>query len=522
MKKSYLIIVLLFISVCSFSQVRSKFSDASISKTLKKPGKADMFKMFTLKDNSFLSVRRRGDDIIIQKFDDQLNETGIKFVDFRHKHGAGKVYFENVIQIGEYVYIITKQKNKNRNEFYFYAQPLDISTLSLENRFIKLVTFDFMRGDLWEDLYFYYSDDKSKLAIAHHSIGKTLKEKFFNVKVFDSSLELLWEHRYDDYEIIYPLAGSRLQVTNKGEVYFFIKIQKNKRDKVKGKPESYYDFLFTTEGGEDVQKYRIDLHDNFISEIRAIKTKEYEIAIVGFYSKIGSSFARGTFTIKIDYDDESADELVYNNFGIDFITKYLSERKEKKAKKKHRAGKDVELEDYFIDHLLLKDDGGIIAVSEQYYVIKHVTRSSSGSTRTTYHYYYGNIMVLNFNDDLELDWIKTVPKHQHTTNDKGFFSSYTCSLKDDDLYLAYNDSKLNQRITDPRKFRTMTKNGRGKDVALFLVKVSEEGNIEKETICSVLNLKMYIRIKISKTFPNDDLLIFTRTKGVYRFVKLSF
>lgn len=70
-------------------------------------------------------------------------------------------------------------------------------------------------------------------------------------------------------------------------------------------------------------------------------------------------------------------------------------------------------------------------IAVYYNVVAYVRQRSSGATYYTYVYYYNSLLVANVNPDLSIEWLKVIPKKQISTNDYGYYSSYTSMVKED-------------------------------------------------------------------------------------------
>jgi len=77
--------------------------------------------------------------------------------------------------------------------------------------------------------------------------------------------------------------------------------------------------------------------------------------------------------------------------------------------------------------------------------ITTTSTDANGGTRTTtvYYYYYNDIIVININPGGETEWTKKIAKRQPSSNDGGFFSSYSLSIVKDKMYFVFNDSPKN-------------------------------------------------------------------------------
>ena len=166
----------------------------------------------------------------------------------------------------------------------------------------------------------------------------------------------------------------------------------------------------------------------------------------------------GTFAITFDAGFEEINNSVHR-FEDDFIQTTWSDKSKKKLEKKNKKNEKKGKEktgpvfyNYYIDHLIEKEDGTTTMLAEQYYV-RVVTRTytdSQGNTRTTttYYYYYNDIIAVNFDAKGNFDWKTLVRKRQLSVNDGGYYSSYFVVTNDNEINIVYNDSESSIKDTE--------------------------------------------------------------------------
>jgi hypothetical protein len=164
----------------------------------------------------------------------------------------------------------------------------------------------------------------------------------------------------------------------------------------------------------------------------------------------------------------------YKDFSIDFITSLKSKRKKEKAKKKKKKGKTVEMPEYDLDALVLRDDGGVLLVGERNYVISHTYTDANGNMYTTYTYYSRNIIAVNFNPDGSVKWMRRIPKSQ--SSHSPYFLSYVSATYDDNLYFIYNDYVDNKNINNEIDFKHFAINRKKSNLVAYRINSEGETN----------------------------------------------
>jgi hypothetical protein len=173
--------------------------------------------------------------------------------------------------------------------------------------------------------------------------------------------------------------------------------------------------------------------------------------------------------------------------------------------------------------ILIKEDGGVVLIGEQFYirVVTTTSTDANGNTRTTttYYYYYNDIIVVNIDGKGDIDWAKKIPKRQVTTNDGGYYSSYSLSVVEDKLYFIFNDHLKN--ILEPEQGILRNFTGR-KYGAVAIVTMDTKGNQKREVLFAANSADVIIRPKICKQVtPNSTILFGIKTKS-RQYAKVTF
>jgi inorganic pyrophosphatase len=116
-----------------------------------------------------------------------------------------------------------------------------------------------------------------------------------------------------------------------------------------------------------------------------------------------------------------------------------------------------------------------------------VTTYNGKTTTTTYHYISKAILIANIAADGEINWIKHIPKFQHTVNDDGIFNSFTYYKDKNDLKFVFADNSNNY---DSKTFKLKPENAKNindmksskQAKSIALAKIDANGNTEQKLI----------------------------------------
>jgi len=288
----------------------------------------------------------------------------------------------------------------------------------------------------------------------------------------------------------------------------------------------YFVISYPKEGGES-KKVKFDLgNGKFITDMTMYVMKGGDLVCSGLFSEKGTYSVKGTFYFRKKHKTGEIYSLNTKEFDFDFRSELLSNRgkkKTKKAEKKNDKRKEAELFQYSLKDFVRRSDGGAVLVAEQFYV-RTTTSQTPGinginDQRIDYHYTYGDIIVVNINPDGSIAWANHIPKRQVTTNDNGYFSSYSFAVKGGAIYIMFNDNPKNfgQKLTGSKIPRF---NGRRSEAALVVIK--SDGSQKKYKMFNNKELGTLMRPKVYKQVGNDELIICTEWRRNIKLGRVKF
>ena len=173
-----------------------------------------------------------------------------------------------------------------------------------------------------------------------------------------------------------------------------------------------------------------------------------------------------------------------------------------------KAGsKKPQLDNYFLRHLVPLKDDSFYLVGEHYYsFIDRIYDPRTNTTSSTEHFNYENILIAYFDKNGKYKWIKRIPKIQNSTNDNGYYSSFSLFNKNNDLYFIYNDNNQNidLAIDNTEELKPLF-NGRRNTLAI--AKINPEGTISRNKIdLSESNYLLYAKKSLQISNQNMYLL----------------
>lgn len=449
-----------------------------------------------------------------------------KAVDLRYKKKERDL--EDIILLGGNLYLLTSFHNQTKQKNYLFAQEIGRKSL-LPSKDLKKIgeipTLNFRKDGSFDH---HISQDSSKILIMNQLPYEKTEPERFALRVFDNSFNELWNRNislpYNDQQF----SIEEYRVDSDGNVYLLgILYTDGVRVRKRGKPNYQYIVLSYPADGGQSQEYKIRLKDEFITDLTFRISRKGTLVCSGFYSEQGASSIKGTYFFQLD----PATREIYNQnlkaFDINFLVDDFSAAKQRriqKAEKEGRLERGPELQQYSLDNLILRSDGGVVLVAEQFFV-EEVTnndffnRNNLNNLRTDFYYNYNDIIVVNIRPTGEIEWASRIPKRQVTINDNGYYSSYAMSIVRDKIYFVFNDNARNYG-NQKRNNRLYNFNGRQSIIAL--AELSKDGSVEIQPLFSNQEADIITRPKVCKQTDKREMVIYGERGRRYRFAHLEF
>ena len=430
---------------------------------------------------------------------------------------------KEVVVFGDKILVFTTFLDKKNKTTSVYLRTFNEADMKPIGRLKKLSTMDVESKRNTGANKVRTSPGASAVLVAQVlPYDKEANEKF-DLKVFDADMNPLWEQSvtlpYPDKEF----TVENIRVADDGSVFMIGMKYAEKREakelKKDGKATYEYHLLVFHGDGAPMEDHKIAMPDKFFQDLSLNIGSEGDILCGGFYGSKGSFAISGTFFLRLDRNTKEIVHSSFKEFERDFITAYMTEKEEAKATKKaDKKGEDLELPNYELRDIVRRDDGGVVMVAEQYryYVTQHCSTDANGRTTCTYvhHYVYNDIIVVNVDPSGNIAWAAKVPKRQHSTNDGGRYSSYALVVKNDHIYLMFNDSGKNLMLLPGDKVEPFKY---GKDMLITLATINADGKVFREALLPQDKRDAITRPKAGVQIGDDRLFIYANWKKTHRF-----
>ena len=521
------VIALLLVTVTALGQSKTERAQVQWGPELSDSKDGDFQDVFGYTEEHVYMTVLQKKEVFIQKMDMGFHVAYKKVLPLEIDKKDHRLELLQVF--GERILVFTTffdKKEKTNNLYLRMFSTLDMSPIGRMQR-VADISVDSRRAKGSFDVKS-SPDEKTILVNLNLPYEKEASERF-GLRVFDDEMNVLWEREvelpYKDSEF----AVRDLRVDDDGSVIMVgVKFaEKSEAKELRRDKQATYEYHLLVYRKDDAQPddHPIRVKDKFLQDLTLSLGDDGDILCGGFFGNKGSFTVRGTFFLRLDRASKAVVHESYKDFSDDFITQYMTEKEEKKATKKaDKKGEDLELYSYDLREIVRTSDGGAVIVGEQYqfYVTTHTMSTPNGgtTTTTTYHYVYNDIIVVNVNPEGNIDWAVKVPKRQHTTNDGGYYSSYALHVKNERIYLVFNDTGENLFLQSGDKVKQFEL--KGKDALITLATVDASGMSHREALLAPDRRDAFTRPKACVQIDDDRMFVYAARKKDYRFGVMTF
>ena len=368
---------------------------------------------------------------------------------------------------------------------------------------------------------FVTSDDKTKFFFSYALVPKDKHDKerkgVIGMYVSDENLKKLWSGEFE-----MPYTEKKMDILaytlgNDGKVFLLAKVYegdnaKEGRDKVV--PNFHYEILIYDKGNPEPQKVQIKLEKYYPKTVLLYQDQNQNMILAGFYSRAVNKAVDGYYMVKLDIEKGTVSKVNEGYYEIpsDIIKSYTSDREKRKMEKKERKDED---NDIGVDNLQIRKiynmpDGTTKVVSEQYVVIANTYYDpNTHSTRTTYNTFADDIFLISIDAKGKLEWVKKLPKAQHSGDARGAGLSLNTYVTGNDLNLFYIDNIKNEHLSvneAPKRHE----NGRGG--YLTAIRISPNGDQKRYNLGEIDDYETNFYIRYFVDGENNNLISTERRK----------
>lgn len=377
------------------------------------------------------------------------------------------------------------------------------------------------------------ANDSTHILVHHYHYDKKNSQHYLNLFILDAYLNIISSSKETfarKQDGVYTnLIDCR--IANNQDIYFSLVKYTPLTAKSNLQLNCY--ILRYAPSGEKLGTYPVELDSTKrITSIHMCFDKKQQLLIYGTFDdqSTDSTFSGNSFTgMFIKRMNPLTGEIIAfsdKKFDAKEISTFYTE-------KQHKYGGTSMLPNRFYPKTIIeKQDGGIVLVYEDYYYRYYPGPNGMASEE----YYYGDLIVVDFTADNQIDWMKIIPKRQsylrkqgplgagfgpvmvskniYLNSDEAVYYSYLAINKDGKLFIIFNDISENLSVRLPKDAKMVSKIKYAEPV---VIAIAEDGTMTKKILLEqnelTENEEINIRPKISFQVNNNRILIYGSKGG---------
>jgi hypothetical protein len=439
-----------------------------------------------------------------KKLTDPQQKTLYKYIIPTRSYDTPSVFFNSKTQkvsfIRNRVYTTSREIRTTINTYSFGAEHL------VKEKVIAKLSYE--GGNASQSISnIVPSHDSSLVAVYQVIPAKRLEPEQLYVQVFSNDFDaLVWERNVQLPHAAKDATLENAVVDKDGNLFLLYEIKEQQAARTAGAAK-FFKSIFVVSPKAEPYEYVVKLAGQEIESVGIGTDDKGDLLVSGFYGekgKLRNSSGLFTFTLNAQTQETGASfqKTIPDLYASDIGNRKKYEYRFRKA--------------YVID-----DASSQLLLAEQYlfYVVTNYNQYGTGGS--TFHYVYGPAAIIKLNADQDVEWVRRVPKLQHTVNDGGYFSSYYSFLYNDNAVLVYNDDPSNLTVLEDARYNDLDQSRRMKTAAVMAAVVGPDGKLTKQLLQAYdPELGANIIPKSSQRIDDKTHLVVARWRKDYRLGRL--
>ncbi|GEM_PF-1324753 len=316
-----------------------------------------------------------------------------------------------------------------------YVDEIELSRSSTKKKYlpIRYYTFKCNSGEI--------------LAVSSSKEGYRGIETEVGIHIINADLKLISSNELTlpGSEKIAP--PSQFEISNNGTVYFLSGSDKLKAE-VDGKlglEKKVYQLYSYNYKIDKLKQFDVSIAEKYISDVKMKLHKNGDLYVLGFYNNSHEKGAEGVFIMLLDGGSLKVKTSGKKDLSVKIKEDFISSK---------RLEKNPVIDDLYLDHFFIKENGNIVFIGEVFSVDKrHLSqqRPEITSLTTSVYYHFDEILCVELDSRLNYVQHLTIEKRQRSINEFSIYYSYSViNLDSDEPYIAYNyiKNKNDRNVTE--------------------------------------------------------------------------
>ena len=351
-----------------------------------------------------------------------------------------------------------------------------------------------------ENLFIQEEHNRTGFLLARSRKFSNLTEQEIHLKLIGPDGTISWNQTMKSPMVLQNIAIEKIRFTHNGPIYALCNYAYDPASTLMGEDNTMINNKYAIWAYDPelrfLKEFELRMKGKWINGVDLDLNHKDQLLVGGFFNETRYRTVKGNFSLVLDHDLNIVNSSYYK-FDDSTLFRFIDQKDRARTK---------ELEDYVLNDMAVLDNGSYFLLGERYY--KQIERNydpRTNITTTTEHYNYNSILVSYFDSIGNHVWTDRVPKFQNSTNDFGYFSSYTVMNSGKEIYLFFNDSEKNNELAldDYFSYHQLFNNRR---FQISFVAVDTTGPVARGALVGVENSFM-LRAKESEQVSPDTMYL---------------
>lgn len=414
----YRILQIFFTGILLYSQLDAQQITAALYLGRKEP-KPDWFE-YSSRDKGLVTVgqmsRTSSRYVGIFKYDANFARQWQKQI-FEQN---GRLKVDHLAVLGENIVVFVEEDLPKEEQVVVWAYQYDLNGNQLSQR--REVNRGPRQKKERMEINYALSQNKKRL-LCFQKVGKKGEKEKLRFFIFDEKFKAPLEGGMELPWLSEQFNIKSIRVGNQGDVYVLGRVDPGKN----GENEKFRHYLYQyIPEQKDAVEIALDFQDYYVTDLSFRTDKDHNILLAGYFSRNTPGSVSGVFYQRINGQTHKLEVENYEKFSEAFMSRYLSQR---------QLDKGRELDNFYLDKIIPRSDGGVLLMGEQYYVSSNSYRDMYGFWYTQTFYHYDDIIVTSISGTGKVEWSSVVYKRQLSENPMQL--SYFDMVAGENIYLFY-------------------------------------------------------------------------------------
>ncbi len=364
---------------------------------------------------------------------------------------SDRLSFVEVVSQGDVTYLLVSKFSASEKATILFAYPVTEKGI-LEDERKEIDRLPAYNAGNTGRFRVNVSPDHQFLVVLRENIYDKAKNETIALHRYDTDLNQVWTKTHA-FSILSKNQTVNIPfVNNKGDLYLI----KKDRDK-----ETFKYYILAAEAkGTIISEKPLQLGNIFISDIRAALLQNGNLGVAGFYSTQGYDSYEGSFYFA--FDSKTGVAVKHNeSLNSEILTLFMA--------KKDASKSGTALFGFNLHHLIAQENGGMYLIAE---------KTQQVTEKTAERYTYEDLLILNYDEQGNIKWGKSIRKKQETWGDDGKWSSYNYFLYNDTLNILFNKVIFDDQLTKTGKKKKADEFGESTGYGTNWARVFPNGQIQ--------------------------------------------